>query len=545
VNWFAYLKIRTKLIVLSMTAIVALCAITGFGLYQTRRVYDSAKYAAVNSVPSFVDLDAAQNAFDEMRRLTTQHVFTSDPADMKDIEEKIDQKGRELDAALENYEPLISDDKDKGLLAADRWVLPQVKSARESVLGLSRHGHKEEAAELAGTSLADLAGQVNAALAAHRAYKAQLGKAASDESNRIFGDAMLLEAVSSVAVLVVVLLLCAAVSHSITRPLGEAVRFARKVAQGDLTGRIEDYSRDEIGQLLRALGEMNDNLRSVVERVRAGSETIATATTQSAAGNKELSARTEEQASSLEETASSMVQLTEAVRQNADHAREANVLAANATDMAEASNETVQKMVRAIEQISGSSNEISEITGVIEGIAFQTNILALNAAVEAARAGEQGRGFAVVAGEVRSLAQRSAVAAREIKGLIASSVAMIRDGSKQATEVSATMVQVKQAIGQVSNIVGEIATATEEQSRGIEQVSQAVTRMDEVTQRNAALVEEAASAAQSLDEQTQSLYEAVAVFNVSGVDADALTASAAIETRHALTAPIMTFGAAI
>jgi hypothetical protein len=194
VNWFTNLKIRTKLIAISMTSIVALFAITRFGLYQTHRVYESAKYAAVNSVPSFVVLDGAQNAFDEMRRLTTQHVFTSDPAEMAEIEEKIDRKGCELDAALEKYEPLISDDKDKSLLASDRWVLPQIKTARDSVLGLSRHGHKQEAAELAGTSVADLAGQVDAALAAHRVNKAQLGKAASDESNRIFGNAMLLEA---------------------------------------------------------------------------------------------------------------------------------------------------------------------------------------------------------------------------------------------------------------------------------------------------------------------------------------------------------------
>jgi methyl-accepting chemotaxis protein len=238
------------------------------------------------------------------------------------------------------------------------------------------------------------------------------------------------------------------------------------------------------------------------------------ATGEIASGNLDLSARTEEQAASLQETAASLTQLTQTVKHNADNAREANALAARATDITGAGNTAVHHMVDTIERINSSSAKISEITGVIEGIAFQTNILALNAAVEAARAGEDGRGFAVVAGEVRNLAQRSASAAKEIKELIGSSVAMIRDGATQATEVGTTMDQIKLAIKQVSDIVGEIASASEEQSRGIEQVSLAVTQMDEVTQRNAALVEEAAAAAQSLEEQATSLKDAVAAFNV-------------------------------
>jgi methyl-accepting chemotaxis protein len=252
--------------------------------------------------------------------------------------------------------------------------------------------------------------------------------------------------------------------------------------------------------------------------VRTGADSIATASSEIAAGNFDLSSRTEQQASSLEETAASMTQLTETVRQNSDNARQANTLALRASGMADAGNEAVLGMIQTIGQISGSSNKISEITGVIEGIAFQTNILALNAAVEAARAGEEGRGFAVVASEVRSLAQRSATAAKQIKDLIGSSVEIIQNAAKQADDVGATMAQVNLAIKQVSDIVGEIAAASEEQSRGIEQVNLAVNQMDEVTQQNAALVEEAAAAARSLEEQANDLKDAVAVFKLADMD---------------------------
>jgi methyl-accepting chemotaxis protein len=301
----------------------------------------------------------------------------------------------------------------------------------------------------------------------------------------------------------------------ILRPLRKAIDAANHIADGQLDNRIESDSRGEFGELLDALGKMDRNLSNTVRGIKTSTESVSVAAREIASGNTDLSSRTEEQAASLEETAASMTQLTETVKQNADNARQANTLATRATDMADTGNDSVQTMVGTIGQISSSSTKISEITGVIEGIAFQTNILALNAAVEAARAGEQGRGFAVVASEVRSLAQRSAAAAKEIKELISSSVTMIQDGAKQATEVSTTMGQVKQAIKQVSDIVGEITAASEEQSRGIEQVNQAVGQMDEVTQQNAALVEQAAAAAQSLEEQANRLKDAVSAFKLT------------------------------
>ncbi len=294
----------------------------------------------------------------------------------------------------------------------------------------------------------------------------------------------------------------------------------------DLSKRSSSPRLDEFGRAAIAFDKLMRRIEETMSAVHLSSDSVATSTREIAAGNLDLSARTEEQAASLEETASSMTQLTETVKQNADNARQANVLATNATDIAGAGSNVVHAMVATIENIHGSSNKISEITGVIEGIAFQTNILALNAAVEAARAGEQGRGFAVVAGEVRSLAQRSASAAKEIKDLIALAVAAIRDGSQQAIGVSTAMDEIKDAINRVSQIVGEIAGASEEQSRGIEQVNQAVNQMDQVTQQNAALVEQAAAAAQSLEDQAAKLKTAVSSFKL----ADTSGFAAAIDT---------------
>ncbi|TAM53412.1 MAG: HAMP domain-containing protein [Paraburkholderia sp.] len=303
-------------------------------------------------------------------------------------------------------------------------------------------------------------------------------------------------------------------TRAITTPLSQAVGIARRIAEGKLDNRVSVFYQDEFGALLDALKTMDAQLSATVREIKTASEAVSTAADEIANGNADLSARTETQAASLEETAASMTQLTETVRGNADNAREANALAANATTMADEGNELMQNMVGTIARISESSAKISEITSVIEGIAFQTNILALNAAVEAARAGEQGRGFAVVAGEVRSLAQRSAAAAKEIKELIGTSVEMIESGSQQAANVGVTMGQVKDAIKRVAETMGDIAVASTEQSRGIEQVGKAVVQMDGVTQQNAALVGQAAAAAQSLKEQAANLRRTVASFAV-------------------------------
>ena len=280
----------------------------------------------------------------------------------------------------------------------------------------------------------------------------------------------------------------------------------------DLTRRVPVEHLDEIGQTAVAFNNLMDRIGQVLAQVHVAADSVSTASRQISAGNLDLSARTEQQAAPLEETAASMTELTVTVKQNADNARQANAVVVNATGLADASNRSVQEMVTTMTEISRGAGRISEIIGLIEGIAFQTNILALNAAVEAARAGEEGRGFAVVASEVRSLAQRSAAAAKEIKVLIEASLEQVESGSRQATEVGDTVAKVQQAIRQVFDLAGEITAASDEQSRGIEQVGQAVVQMDEVTQQNAALVEEAAAAAQALDVQAGRMKEAVSSF---------------------------------
>jgi methyl-accepting chemotaxis protein len=312
----------------------------------------------------------------------------------------------------------------------------------------------------------------------------------------------------------------------IVRPLRTAVDIARKVADGDLTAQIDASAKDETGQLLLALKDMNTSLLKIVSEVRTGTDSIATSSTEIAAGNQDLSSRTEEQAGSLEETASSMEELTSTVKQNADNARQANQLAASAAQVAVKGGEVVAQVVGTMESINASSNKIVDIISVIDGIAFQTNILALNAAVEAARAGEQGRGFAVVASEVRNLAQRSASAAKEIKTLIGASVEQVNAGSMLVAQAGSTMTDIVDSVQRVSDIITEITAASSEQSVGIDEINRAIGQMDAVTQQNAALVEESAAAAESMQHQAHNLAQVVSVFKLNGQQAGVSGANA-------------------
>ena len=330
-----------------------------------------------------------------------------------------------------------------------------------------------------------------------------------------FRQLYLAGALMLLAVLVVAALISWKLSRGVASGIAMACRVADRIGGGDLAYREAAQRSDEIGNLLHSLSNMQDSLSRVVNSVRQGSESVASASSQIARGNQDLSSRTEEQASSLEQTAASMEQLGATVRQNADNASQANQLAQNASTVAEQGGQVVAQVVDTMRGISDSSRRISDIIAVIDGIAFQTNILALNAAVEAARAGEQGRGFAVVAGEVRTLAQRSAEAAKEIKQLITDSVERVEQGTNQVDRAGETMNEIVTSIRRVTDIMGEISSASAEQSSGVGQVGEAVSQMDKVTQQNAALVEQMAAAADSLSQQARQLVDAVSVFRVA------------------------------
>ncbi|GKW24457.1 methyl-accepting chemotaxis protein [Pectobacterium polonicum] len=328
------------------------------------------------------------------------------------------------------------------------------------------------------------------------------------------------------------------ISRQITTPLGSTLSMAEKIATGDLTMSINTTRKDELGQLMSAMSKMNDNLHNMIDDIRVGVSQISNASGEIVAGNTDLSSRTEQQAAAVEQTAASMEQLTATVKQNADNAHHANKLAISASHTAKQGGEQVNNVVQTMTAIENSSKRIAEITSVINSIAFQTNILALNAAVEAARAGEQGRGFAVVASEVRSLAQRSSQAAKEIEDLISESVNQVSRGATLVGNAGKTMNDIVTSITQVHDIMGEIATASDEQSRGISQVSQAIVEMDSTTQQNAALVEQSSAAADSLEEQARLLKQAVSVFRLANAQHDDTPAGIAFTNQtHRLHAP--------
>jgi methyl-accepting chemotaxis protein len=354
------------------------------------------------------------------------------------------------------------------------------------------------------------------ALDALIAFQSELMNITYDETNAEVSTTIWLMLGLMVTCALVGALIAWRLARTVTVPLGIAVNSADRIAAGHLNDEIHVEQRDELGQLLCSMKEMQSSLSRVVGTVRENAESVTTASAEIAAGNQDLSSRTEQQAASLQETAASMEQLTSTVKQNAENARTANQLAQSASSAAAVGGQTVKEVVTTMDEITTSSRKIGDIIGVIDGIAFQTNILALNAAVEAARAGEQGRGFAVVATEVRALAQRSADAAKEIRTLISQSVARVEEGSRLVHAAGNAMQDIVTRVTRVTDLIGEITHSASEQSNGIEQVNQAVTQMDQVTQQNAALVEESAAAASSLKTQATQLVEAVAVFRLAG-----------------------------
>jgi methyl-accepting chemotaxis protein len=438
----------------------------------------------------------------------------SDAAALKDELDQVDRLSVEIARASRELgtgphaatlEPLLAP------LAASRAAF---EPGRDELVALLRGGHKEQAGNLLSASVRPAQLAYLAALDKLLAFQSGLIRetAARVREDARFASVAMIALGAGGAVLS--MLTAWFITGGIVRPIRHSVKVARTVAAGDLGSWIEVRSSDEIGQLSAALKAMNQSLASIVAQVRSGTRAIAHASAEIAAGNRDLSARTEAQAGALEETASSMAQLTGTVRRNADNARQANQLAVTASEVACQGGAVVDQVVLKMASINASSRKIVDIIGVIDGIAFQTNILALNAAVEAARAGEQGRGFAVVASEVRKLAQRSAAAARQIKALIGDSVSQVDAGAQLAGQAGHTMQQVVGSVASVTAIMAQIRAASEEQLAGIEQVNAAVTRMESSTQQNAALVEQAAAAASAMRDQASQLSAVVAVFQL-------------------------------
>ncbi len=517
-KWFYDLKIAQKLI-FSFTVILLLVGALGvFAIVQLNSVNQASSDIAQNWLPSIRTINDIKLDLSRTRSLELQYVVSETSDTAQKAENSAKNYLKDLTEKLKLYETLISEEEEKATYPEISKLIQVFVATHPKILALAAQGKKREAIELQegeSTQAYRTAMDLLEKLANVNNTGAEKSNALADQT---FARARLWISCLLLAAVAVSLFIAMSVSRIVSRPLGEALSIAQRVAAGDLTADIESRSKDETGELMLALKSMNDNLLKIVGEVRTSTDTINTASGEIAAGNLDLSSRTEEQAGSLEETASAMEELTSTVKQNADNARQANQLAISASEVAVQGGNVVGKVVSTMDAINESSRKIVDIISVIDSIAFQTNILALNAAVEAARAGEQGRGFAVVASEVRNLAQRSAAAAKEIKTLIDNSVSKVDDGSKLVAQAGSTMDEVVASVKRVTDIVGEISAASAEQSSGIEQINQAIAQMDEVTQQNAALVEEAAAAAQSLQDQAGRLSMAVGVFKLSNND---------------------------
>jgi len=492
----------------------------GFAMLALERINANTEQMATNLLPSVSHLGDLQIQISSLRRSELQHVMAVLQEEKSPEQDRIFVAKKKADEVGNKFKALLSSPEEVQAWDEYQVRLSRYYEADEKLLALSNAGVVEE-----GATLAYLNGESQSALRA--LYKTMETMLALNGLGveKVHNGAQSTYALARTGLLSAMLITVALavglgvwITRLITKPLASAVLAAEGFAMGDLTAELKSQGKDEPAMLLHAMENMRTSLYRVVTDVRQGAEAVATASAEIAHGNNDLSARTEQQASALEETAASLEQLSATVKQNADSAHQAKELATNASLVAVKGGEVVSQVVETMKGINDSSRKISDIIGVIDGIAFQTNILALNAAVEAARAGEQGRGFAVVAGEVRSLAGRSADAAKEIKSLIAASVERVSQGTTLVNTAGETMVEVVASIQRVSTIMGEISSASSEQAAGVSQVGEAVTQMDQATQQNAALVEEMAAAASSLKSQAQELVQVVCVFRLGEID---------------------------
>jgi methyl-accepting chemotaxis protein len=531
-GFFGNMNIGKRLAVGFSLILAMAVLIATVGIWRLNQVADATRQMMAQPLAKERMIGEWYTQISSAVRRTAAIVKSSDPALGPYFKEDAAASAKASADLVKQIEPLISGDDETALFKKITEHRKQYTAARDGAVKAKADGNNELSAKILDESFTPTA----------KAYQGLVQELVAMQRSRIDATAREIDATASISTTLIGALTAVAVAlgallswlltSSITRPIREAVKVAETVASGDLTRRIDSQARDETGALLRALRHMNDSLVAIVTQVRSGTDTIATASGEISAGNLDLSVRTEQQAGSLEESAASIEELTSTVRQNADNARQANQLSITASQVAAEGGAVVSQVIATMGSINASSRKIVDIIAVIDGIAFQTNILALNAAVEAARAGEQGRGFAVVASEVRTLAQRSAAAAKEIKTLIGDSVGKVDTGTRLVDQAGATMEQVVESIRRVTDIMAEITSASQEQSAGIEQVNQAIGEMDAATQQNAALVEESAAAATSLQDQASRLAQVVRVFKVEG-NALAPAAAAARPARAA------------
>ena len=515
-NVFSNLGIAKRLYLVSILLILALAGVAVAAWLSLGQVGALAEQTGNNRVPQLMRIASVELNVSRVSLQIRHSILVKTPADLAATLADIGAKRKLIEDAMAAFEKSL-------FTPAGRQAFEKIKPLAATFwefggqnIQLIQEGKKDEAFEFLVTKTIPARNALHALLDAE---KQRQNKLLEEELAQVKGDALFVRAelvalVSAVAIGLLAFSLY--ISGVLRRRVVASQQVAERVRDGDLTQAVRDDARDEFSPLLASLNDMQTSLTRVVSTVRQGSESVSTASAEIAQGNQDLSARTESQASALEETAASMEELGSTVKHNADNAKQANQLAQNASSVAVQGGQVVAQVVATMREINDSSKKIADIISVIDGIAFQTNILALNAAVEAARAGEQGRGFAVVASEVRSLAGRSAEAAKEIKILITASVERVEQGTALVSQAGTTMTEVVGSIRRVTDIMGEISAASSEQSAGVSQVGEAVTQMDQATQQNAALVEEMAAAASSLNSQARDLVQAVAVFKLSG-----------------------------
>ena len=517
------IKLVTKLMVGFAIVLVLAAGQSLFAVYGTTQLSQNSSEIANEWLPGTYYNGTLGTHISRMRTLQFQFVGSFSQTDRLTLENALTDEIAIAGEALQSYAKLSHGGTEAAHFEAVQKHWSSLTEQHKTIMDLARQRRDEEALDI-------IRGESRASYIALMHELAELSDIAKAGATKARDTSAMLQSIvfyGNLIALAITILLGVFIARSLCRSISGGVNYAAhiatKVAQGDLTTRIVPNTRDEVGLLLLSIRDMQTALIQVVGQVRTGAVTVSNASSEIALGNQDLSSRTESQASSLEQTASSMEELSSTIQQNADNAKQANQLAQTAQSVALKGGEVVAEVVDTMKGINDSSRKIADIISVIDGIAFQTNILALNAAVEAARAGEQGRGFAVVAGEVRSLAGRSAEAAKQIKGLIDTSVTRVEQGSKLVDHAGTTMHEVVTAIRRVNDIIGEISAASSDQSSGVRQVSEAVNNMDRTTQQNAALVEEMAAAAASLKSQAEELVESVAVFKMGTSEASTRT----------------------